>query len=111
MRENLITLAALRRLLNEVRSGHFPPYGICAYIDKYVASQDHYEYVDLWPLWMDWEHYSGEAYPVPGGFEAYHHVESPCDRWRGVQLAYRISLIEHLIKKLEAICSAESATC
>lgn len=49
----------------------------------------------------DWEHYSGnEAYPVPGSLSSEENNWLDDNLWQGEALAYRRSLLQHLIKKV-----------
>jgi hypothetical protein len=80
----------------------FPDYGICFNLSnaqsqelgnfERVADSSGYDIVEKNSL--DWEFYSGiNCYPVP--------EEDSKNKWEGKQLEYRVSLINHIISKLE----------
>tara|TARA_R110000796_G_scaffold150666_2_gene267344 strand:- start:15 stop:356 length:342 start_codon:yes stop_codon:yes gene_type:complete len=80
----------------------FPDYGICFNLSnaqfqelrKFERVTDNSGYDIVEENSSDWEFCSGiEHYPVP-------EVGSK-DKWKGKQLEYRVSLINHIISKLE----------
>jgi hypothetical protein len=74
--------------------------GLCFNISRMGAIDMHTVYDVLRIFSVDWEHFSGEhLYPISGE-KVYNHPKSLGKHWEGEQLELRLSLIDHLIKKL-----------
>jgi len=62
-------------------------------------------YYYLRDMWADWEHYSGvTSYPVPStnkSKNAKRYYATTHNLWRSKQLELRLSLIDHLIMKID----------
>lgn len=81
----------------EEKTESFDPHvGICYNLSNILSDlKIHigYDIVTDYDFTVDWPHYSGKiCYPVPR--------KNYGPRWEGQQLEYRISLLEHLYKKI-----------
>lgn len=95
-------IRALRRVRRKAAAGEYRDYqgGVCCRLRGELGMPG--------PDWIDdlvrdgladWPLNSGEAgFPVPGGSVVYF---DGTPRWSGRMLGYRLSLIDHLIGKLE----------
>jgi hypothetical protein len=117
-------LRATGRMLNDLREGKLinnvnEHLGICTLLPRHYLNNNspelalfHYEKREMF---ISWAHYSGnEVYPIPASYQL--HSWSEDERmthavleydlnphlWSGVQLEYRISLLEHMIAWLTA---------
>jgi hypothetical protein len=78
-----------------------PNFGICWNLSSILGALGlqaylGYDIISDYDFALDWPHYSGKnSYPIPR--------ETCGPRWEGQQLEYRISLLEHLYKKIEEL--------
>lgn len=84
----------------------FPTYGVCFNLStrqdqepkRYGLATDNSGYDIVEENSSDWEFYSGiSCYPVPEEIG----TRDSAPKWEGEQLEYRVSLINHIISKLE----------
>lgn len=95
-------IRALRRVRRKAVVGQYGPYhgGVCCHLEGVLPKGSTCCVEDLMRDGLaDWPLNSGEpSFPVPGGSAVYF---DGTPRWSGKMLEYRLSLIDHLIGKLE----------
>lgn len=95
-------IRALRRVRTKAVAGEYRSYfgGVCCRLRGELAGRGNVCVDDLVEVGLaDWPLNSGErGFPVPGGSSVYF---DGTPRWSGEMLEYRLSLIDHLIGKLE----------
>jgi hypothetical protein len=79
-------------------------HGICNNIIVYSTKNGKPTWHHMDELCKDWHHFSGNrSFPVPGSITEYEKAQDKDELWKGEQLVYRISLLNHCIKKLEEL--------
>ncbi len=96
-------LEALKTLRNMAVSGNVPfaLTGICNNLWRLSACED----CEMKALFSNWHLDSGySGFPIPGGHDFYLDTKNiHRNLWQGDQLNYRLSLINHMINKIEGI--------
>lgn len=94
---SMTLLQALKELRDMACTGTIPfdDLGICASVKMLTGN---YSVSKLQQLWKDWKYHSGDDdYPVVGED---HWIDTK-NLWEGRDLELRLSLINHMINKLE----------